>query len=271
MATRVEQKAAARERREAAERAAQEQAARKRRLTILGSVLAVAIVAIVAAVLISTSGGKSGGPKAAKGDNGVPGAQTINARFAGIPQQGANIGRPDAPVTLVYYGDLKCPICKTFSANALPELVERYVKAGKLRIEARLQTFVGAGAPEDTGRAARFALAAGQQGKLWQFADLFYVNQKDESEVYVTDAFLKKIGGGVQGLDVNKAMAQLDQPELVTALDKYSKDFTNNGFNGTPSFQLGRTGGTLSKLNISSASFDPAEFTRPIDQLLTSR
>ncbi len=38
----------------------------------------------------------------------------------GIPQSGNTLGAPNAPVTLQYFGDLECPICKEFTLGALP-------------------------------------------------------------------------------------------------------------------------------------------------------
>ena len=54
--------------------------------------------------------------------------------FAGIEQQGAALGSPNAPVTLVEYADLQCPFCAQWARDTLPTLVEDYVKGGKLRI-----------------------------------------------------------------------------------------------------------------------------------------
>lgn len=49
----------------------------------------------------------------------------------------------------------------------LPRLIQRYVRAGKLRIVYRIQTFVGEQpAPGDSMRAARVAVAAGLQNRF---------------------------------------------------------------------------------------------------------
>ena len=61
----------------------------------------------------------------------------VDAALGGIPQNGNTLGSPTAPVTMQYFGDLECPICKQFTLGALPPLIEKYVRPGKLRIEYR--------------------------------------------------------------------------------------------------------------------------------------
>ena len=262
--TRSERRAAARAEREARERAAA-RARRGQRLWLLGGVVAAAAAVVVVAIVVSGGGGSS---RTLKPGQPPAGAAEVAARFRGIPEQGINLGSPRAPVTLVEYADLKCPICREYTLSVFPRLVDRYVRTGKLRIAVRLQTFVGEQfAPGDSERAARFALAAGQQGKLWPFAELFYINQQDETTSYVSDAFLRKLGGAVPGLDVNRALAQRDSAAVGSQLALADSLFTSNGFSGTPSFQLGRTGQTPRVLNPASFT-DPAQFTRPIDALL---
>jgi protein-disulfide isomerase len=248
--------------REARERAAEERTRRDRRLVLLGAVAAAAAVIVGVAIAVSSGGGGT-----ASGRGPVSGAAATGKLFAGIPERGTELGSPSAPVTLVEYADLRCPVCREFTLGPFPALVDRYVRTGKLRIVFRAQTFVGEqDAPGDSERAARFALAAGEQNRLWQFADLFYRNQGDESTTYVTDAFLKRLGGAVPGLDVAGALGQRSSPSVDKELSLAASTFNAAGFSGTPSFQIGRTGKSLRPLSTPSLSL--SEFTSPIDSLL---
>ncbi|MGI9508462.1 MAG: DsbA family protein [Geminicoccaceae bacterium] len=47
------------------------------------------------------------------------------------------IGDPDAPVTIIEYSSLTCPHCASFHNEILPELKERYVETGKVRMVFR--------------------------------------------------------------------------------------------------------------------------------------
>jgi protein-disulfide isomerase len=227
------------------------------RLRILAGLVTVAAVVVTVAIVVSSGSARStAGP--------VHGTRAVGL-LDGIPQQGTTLGEPDAAVTLVEYADLRCPICREFTLATLPSLIEDYVRTGKVRVEMRLQTFVGEQfAPGDSERAARFALAAAQQGRFWQVAELFYRNQGDETRSYVTDRFLRRLGAEIPGLDVAKALA--GRGAVSDALKASEHAFTAAGFNGTPSFEVGRTGGPLKVLP--TRSLATSEFTGPIDALL---
>jgi protein-disulfide isomerase len=177
----------------------------------------------------------------------LQGQAEVNRTFAGIPQQGISVGDPDAPVTLVEFVDLQCPFCAQFARNELPQLVRRYVRTGKARIELRVLTFLG----EDSLRAGQVAAAAAEQNKGWQFADLFFNNQGPENTGYVTDEFLREVASGVDGLDVDKALADAQGPGAATQLQRAAAAAETLGVNSTPTFYASRRGGTLEQLQLS--------------------
>lgn len=263
MSSREQAKAAARAQREAAEHEAAAQAARTQRLRLLGGVLAAAVAIVVVIIVVSSSGG-GGKQKHAPVTGAVTAAAATTALLQGIPQKGTVLGSAKAPVTLVEYADLKCPICQQFTLQTLPTIVRKYVRTGKLRIEFRIQTFVGV--PGDSLRAARFGLAVAKQNKFWNFAELFYHNQQDENTAYVTDAFLRRIGGAVPGLGVSAALAGRTASTVSTQIAAASGAFTAAGFSGTPSFELGRSGSAITPYSLKS--FDPAPLGAAIDKLV---
>jgi protein-disulfide isomerase len=257
--TRKEQRAAARAERQ---RAAAARERTRRRLFQLGGAVALAAVVVVAIVL-ATSGG-SGKPKLKAGEK-VPGQTATAQLFAGIPQQGIVLGNPKAPVTFVEFADLQCPFCREYTTSVMPTLVANYVRTGKMKMEFRNVAFIG----QDSVRAAQMAGAAARQDKLWNYADLFYANQQTENTGYVTDDFLRKIGTGVPGLDVAKAMNDRGIAAVQTAMNQAQTLWQSNGFSGTPSFLVGRTGGTLKPLNVTA--FAMKQFTSKIDPLLAKQ
>jgi protein-disulfide isomerase len=264
VSTRSAEKAAARANREATLQAAHAREQRRRRLWSLGGVAVGAVLLVVAAIALSSSTG-GGAPKKLSSGSGLSQSAQFDAMFAGIPQQGQVLGSANAPVTLMEFADLKCPVCREYTAQALPTLVSRYVRAGKLRIVMQPQTFVGS-PPGDSEHAARFALAAGAQGKLWQFSELWYANQQDENTAYATDGYIRQIASGVTGLNTDQAMAARSSAAVSQALAQSASLYDRAGFSGTPSFLLGRTGQAAVPLAVTS--FDPSQFTGPIDRLL---
>jgi protein-disulfide isomerase len=250
VSSRTEEKARRRAERETREREAAAAQARRRRFGLLGGVaLAAAAIVIVLVVVSSGGGGSSGG-----------GSSSAGTRvFRGIPQQGLTLGRRDAPVTMVEFADLQCPFCAEYAKGALPELVRRYVRTGKVRLELRLIAIIGS----DSETARRAAAAASQQNRLWQFSEAFYDRQQQENTGYVTDDFLSEVAkaAGVKpGSPDAAARRQLAQNDSQAQ---------RRSVNSTPSFFAGRTGSSLAPLQVSS--LDASAFTGKLDQLLQSR
>jgi protein-disulfide isomerase len=254
--TRKERRATARAERERA--AAVAKTRQRQRLWILGGALLLAAAIVV--VIALASGGDD--KKTLRRGEVVPGQAEAAALFAGIPQDGVTLGDPRAPVTFVEFADLQCPFCRDYTAQTLPTLVDEYVRTGRVKMIFRNVAFIGT----DSARAAQMAAAVGRQDKMWEFLDIFYANQGPENEGYVTDEFLRRIGNGVRGLDVDRAMLDRGLPEVQRELDEAQTEWQSNGFTGTPSFLVGPTGGRLDAVEI--RSFDPGELSGPIDAAL---
>ncbi len=126
----------------------------------------------------------------------TPGADAVNALLTGIPTQGTALGNPTAPLTLEEFADLQCPYCREFEVSVLPDLIQRYVRAGKLRVVFSDISILG----PDSSKAASYAAAAGLPSKLWPYIELWYQNQKQENTGYVTPSYLLHIATGIPGL-----------------------------------------------------------------------
>jgi protein-disulfide isomerase len=271
--TRKQRREQARSDRKAMEEAAAAAIVRRNRLTQLGVVGAIVVVAVVV-ILIATSGGSKTPPKVnspvAKGNDAA-----VAQLLTGIPQSGNVLGSPTAPITLQYFGDLECPICQKFTDGALPTVVSKWVRTGKLKIEYRsLSTATGnaeaSGAePKEIFKDQQVAaLSAGKQNKAWYFIETFYHEQGEEDTGYVTEKFIQEIASQVPGLNLSTWTADRSDPLLatqVTATDAQAAN--NNGFTGTPSFLIGRTGGAISKLEYTNPE-DPTFINEAVEKLL---
>jgi protein-disulfide isomerase len=258
--TRKQRREQARIKRKELEEAEAARAVRRTRLIQLGAVGAI-VVAIVVVILIATGGdGKKGIAPAPQARSLVA---NVEGLLGGIPQNGNALGSPKAPVTLQYFADLECPVCREFTLGALGPLIQHDVRTGKLRIEYRsLETATRE--PETFRTQQVAALAAGKQQKLWQFAELFYHQQGEENSGYVTEGYLQKLAAQIPGLNLAKWQSDRSSKELTNALVADSQASASAGLSGTPSFMIGRTGGQAQKLEYSSLT-DPASFETAVE------
>jgi protein-disulfide isomerase len=237
---------------------AQAEQARKRRNILLASLVAVAVVAV--AVVLLAGGGDD--DKTASNTGGkVAGLAETKELLDGIPQQGATLGKKDAPVTLVEFADLQCPFCREFALSTYPVIVNDYVREGKVRIEFRTLTFIG----PDSEKGARAAAAAGEQDREAEFTQLWYFNQGPENSGYATQEFIDKLWKAA-GVDVAQAKKFLDSQKSLEPVDAAQRDAEKFGVVSTPTFLIGETGKELTKFDVNLD--DPDAFKAAFDELL---
>jgi protein-disulfide isomerase len=134
-------------------------------------------------------------------------------------------GSPDAPVTLVEYGDYECPYC----GEAYPivnEIQERM--GGRLRFVFR--NFPISTSHPHAEQAAEAAEAAAAQGRFWEMHDHLYEHQRD-----LQDDHLRSYA---QALELDLDLFDKELTEHVHA-DRIHEDFMSgvrSGVNGTPTF-----------------------------------
>ena len=227
----------------------------RHRLVALAGVAVVAIAAAAGLIALSSSSASHPAAGPAARENVAPGRL-----LAGIPQHGFTLGSPHAPVTMVDYLDLQCPVCRDYDKGVLPSLLP-YVRAGKLRIELRIASILG---PQST-LAGRALAAAALQNRAFDYVEAFYARQGEENSGYVVPSFLAGVGRAA-GADVTRLMRDANGLWASSTVVRHTKGLTALGFQGTPSFQIGRTGGALSVLRPSSLA--PSEFTGAVESLV---
>jgi len=230
--------------------------ARRQRLWQLGAAGVFAAILVAVAIVVSQAGSSS--LQHLSEDSAA-----ATKLFGGIPQSALELGSPKAKVTLVEFADLQCPFCRAFTLDALPTIINRYVRPGKLRLRYEVQTFIG---PQSED-AARVAMAASLQNRLWEFADVFYRNQDDENSGYVTEDFLSKVAGATPGLDTARALRARSGPKVEAMLAQSTGLFQKLGLTSTPSFAVEQPGKQPMRLEVSDPS-DPSQFTSQLDPIV---
>lgn len=138
------------------------------------------------------------------------------------------IGAPDAPITLVEYGEFECPHCGRAHfqlkelRKRLPELGARIVFRHLARDE--IHPF--------SVRAAVTAEAAGKQGRFWPMHDRLFENQHaleyDDLRQHATAV----------DLDVAQFMEDLSDPNLLDRVRADGAGALAAGVDSTPAFFL---------------------------------
>jgi protein-disulfide isomerase len=198
--------------------------------TLLALLVAVAIVVAALLVVLSQFGGRSGGS-----------GEDVGELYAGIPQDGTALGEEDAPMTLYLYEDFQCPFCGQFDREMFPDVVDDYVRDGKVKVVSETMAFLG----PDSVTAARAAFAAGEQNHYWPYHTLLFENQGEENSGYVTDDFLRGLAEDTPGLDVQKWEDQRAGNSFTKKLGAVQAKAQSSGVNSTPTLIFEGPGGQV--------------------------
>ena len=182
---------------------------------------------IIAGAIMFTRRSDSIAPsqKLAQAGDAVPVAADMKA----VESSGPALGKPDAPVVVVEFADFQCPFCGRFYQGTAKDLIEKYVKTGKVKFVYHDFAFLG----NESNWAAQAARCAGDQGKFWQYHDYLFEHQNGENEGVFSKDHLKSFA-----LEI-----ALNAGDFNTCLDsgKHAQEVLNDteagrklGVTGTP-------------------------------------
>ena len=195
---------------------------------LLASIVGVAILVAALLVVLSQLGGSGGGS-----------GEDVGKLYSSIPQHGTTLGKSGAPVTIFLYEDFQCPVCGQFSRETFPEVVDRSVRNGEVKVVSEPLTFIGS----DSVPAARAALAAGRQNRYWPYSSLLFENQQRENSGYVTDDFLRGLARKTPGLDTGEWSADLGKSALDQELRAAQAKAQSSEVDATPTVVVSGPGG----------------------------
>ena len=161
------------------------------------------------------------------------------------------LGNPNAPVTIIEYGDFGCPTCQGWErAGVREQLLQAY--GDKLYFVWRDFPIITAQSP----KAAEAGQCAFDQGKFWEYHDLLYQHAPALS---IPDLKAYAVEAGLNPSNFNRCLdSGQDAPKVQQSL----KQARALGFYATPSFLIN------GKKALGAASFDT--FKSLIDASLAS-
>ena len=149
------------------------------------------------------------------------------------------IGDKNAKVTMVEFTDYQCPFCEQFYTQSQKQLIEDYVKTGKLKILVRDQPLPF---HPNANSSAQLVRCAVEQGKGLEMHDQLFTNQSvwvplSGDALYAKYSELAKAAGA----NGDKAVSCVKAEKYKNATAADSTLGTKVGAGGTPTFFIEKT------------------------------
>lgn len=153
----------------------------------------------------------------------------VEERVQNLEDNDPMLGNPEAPVTIVEFGDFQCPFCGRFFKTTEKQIIETYIKTGKAKFVYRDFAFLG----EESTWAAEASECAKEQGKFWEYHDYLYNHQQGENEGAFAIKNLKSFAR-ILGLNQQQFDACLDNHTYLDEVEKDTAAGRAAGVQGTP-------------------------------------
>ncbi len=143
------------------------------------------------------------------------------------------VGNPNAPITILEWGDFQCTFCYRFHESSLDIIQREYIETGIANLVFKDFPLNG----PDSVLAAEAAYCAEDQGKYWSYHDELYANWAGEKTGWITDDSLNQFAI-TSDLDIEKFNSCLDDHKYrqrVLDLEQFGREI---GIDATPSFLI---------------------------------
>lgn len=142
-------------------------------------------------------------------------------------------GDPNAPITMIEFGDFQCPYCGRHAATVGPQIDEQYIQSGKVRFGYFNFAFLG----QESNWAAEAAECAADQNMFWEYHDKLYGSQSGENQGAFNKDNLKKFAEEL-GLDTSAFNECLDSGKYTQLIQEESSTASSIGVRSTPTFLI---------------------------------
>ena len=153
------------------------------------------------------------------------------------------LGDPNAPITLVEFGDYQCHYCNVFFQSIEKDILKNYVDTGKVKIIFKDYNIIG----EDSVIASQGAHCANDQGLFWEYHDILYSNWTGENNGWASSENLAIFAQQI-GLNMNKWSECMKKGSHSQIILKSNDDARALELTGTPAFFIINSEGKVTKL-----------------------
>ncbi|GAB3057765.1 DsbA family protein [Virgibacillus ainsalahensis] len=148
------------------------------------------------------------------------------------------IGDSDAPVTVVEFGDFKCPACKVWGTDIFPQLVSDYVDTGKVKFSFINVLFHGE--ESKLGSLAAESVYKQNPDAYWEFHKALFKEQPSENHdsSWITTEIILEVARGVSEIDTDKLKSDIENNSEMNEVNKDSDLVREFGVELTPTIMV---------------------------------
>lgn len=150
------------------------------------------------------------------------------------------IGEEGASVSVVEFGDYKCPSCKQWSDQVYPQLVEDYVESGEVNFSFINVLFHG----QESYLASLASEAVYSQNPeaYWDFhKEVFNRQPADHNAAWVTVDAMVEIASGIEGIDTEKLRSDIEDEVHADQVEQDHQLVQDYEVELTPSIMVNET------------------------------
>lgn len=168
------------------------------------AVLVTVLAAVILAAIVILTNGQEAQP-----------TETAQMDLSGQPIYGDG----DAPVTVVEFGDFKCPSCKAWGEMIYPQLIDDYIDSGEVKFSYINVLFHG----EESTLASLAAESVYQQSPdaYWDFHKALFAEQpaQNHDALWVTPEKVLEIASGFPSIDQAQLADDMEQQATMEQVE----------------------------------------------------
>ena len=142
------------------------------------------------------------------------------------------LGNPNAPITIVEFGDYQCHQCYNWFHNTKPMIIRDYIDTGKANLIFVDFAFLG----KDSPKASQATYCADDQNMYWEYHNSLYDSQESKIDSGWANSERLKAFAFNLNLDMELFNECLDSEKYSKRVQYNSQQARDNGVRGTPGF-----------------------------------
>ncbi|MBP3950795.1 DsbA family protein [Bacillus suaedae] len=149
------------------------------------------------------------------------------------------LGNVDAPVSVVEFGDFKCPSCKAWGEAVLPLLEEEYINNGSVNFSYVNVLFHGE--ESEIGSLAAESVLKQSPSDYWTFHKQLFEAQpesQNHDNLWLTIDAVVDIANGIPSLDSSLLRESIEQQDEIAEVNKDTQLVNEYNVTSTPTVMI---------------------------------